>query len=507
MLFLHVLALSDACALPAHCATSPSIIAISEGGMGKAGLTDRLAVLTTIANLAASLCARVYAPPPCMLLSERHNRGARLPCSVRWSRYLNLTRASDGAPMLVPRAALASKLYAQPFLEINGTSLKKSRGGHQKFLHHGPNISQEVLRKYLVAKAAATQGRPFVWHLEEYYYDWWGKVGVAAGGSTGGAEPFIRCRFVRTSEPHIIQWVIPRFEAAVGGVPLSSMALLHVRRGTVGEISGRCCDTSSQGLAHALSCNGRLRALAPAGTTSRSVVSGVARASEEPSKRAQRVLIFTDEHDRAYIDDLTRQLGDLAGSHTVHSGDTVLDSLLRSHPDANQSILAASGAPDAIAGARAGARAGAIAGASHVDNFLVYLSFLGIQRRVAATYRLGLFGLCFCGPEGAQQTAAASDFGGNLTWGCARRFVFSQSSHSLSVKELLADGKGMFDQFDLYHTCLDISSSSVHGAVGSKSTRRGASAGCHLPLIPIEELTGQPSYATSRICPSPGGCE
>lgn len=369
-------------------------------------------------------------------------------------------------PVPSHRGKEAAPRLSANWLVINGTSLKKSRGGHQKFIHHGPNISHDVLHKYFVAKDAVAQGRPFLWNLEEYYYDWWQQFQTALSGATrtgsvtganttGAAEPFVRCRFVRMSEPGIVRWVVPRFESAVGGVPLSAMSLLHVRRGTVGEMSGLCCNTSIQALVNFLSCNGKLRSMSPS------------------RRQQQRLLIFTDEHDRTYINDLTQQLNAASDSQTVHSGDVLLDSLLRSHPDANKSMILTA--------------AGSNGGASHVDNYLVYLISLGIQRRVAAAYRFGLFGLCFCTDRAVPRT-----------WTCSRRPTVLQQSQPLSSKPL-TEGSPITDP---YHDCLDMSPANINDIVGSTGRGTSPSAGCHTPLGPAAGLNLK-TYATGRICPAP----
>ena len=63
-----------AAACDGGCSAYPSLIVLNQRGQRQAGLGDRSVMLHGVANLAASLCARVYAPPPCRLLNkQRHS--------------------------------------------------------------------------------------------------------------------------------------------------------------------------------------------------------------------------------------------------------------------------------------------------------------------------------------------------------------------------------------------------------------------------------------------------
>ena len=326
--------------------------------------------------------------------------------------------------MLVP-SSRGPLLAARGALVINGTRLKHSRGGHQNFIHHGPNVSDYVMRKYQLAREAVAQGRPFIWNIEEHVFDWW----PTFEKTLGPTAPFVSCRFVRQGEPDVVKWIVPRFEGLVGQ-PLAAVSSLQVRRGTVGEKSGNCCDTSAPTVADLLSCDGQLRPMLSHASHKRAPVGQ--RGRLDSRQGTQHLIFFSEDDNHNYTSDLTRRLSALNEGHgSVHHGDALLATLLRSHPEVK--------------------RAG-----GDVDNYLIYVAFLGIIRRVAAFYRLGLFGLCLC------QRPRPGD--------CARKpYPTNYTGQSQS-----------------YNECID---------APPIVTGRGAT-GCDVPMVPWSA-----HRTTSRICP------
>ena len=72
-----------------------SIIVITSLGQGIAGLFDRFVMLSGIAALASSLCARVFPARPCPMLANAHYGGILIPCDHSWGRYLRIGSAHE----------------------------------------------------------------------------------------------------------------------------------------------------------------------------------------------------------------------------------------------------------------------------------------------------------------------------------------------------------------------------------------------------------------------------
>ena len=68
---------------------------------GEAGLRDRASSLARAADLAATLCAKLDHGAPFDLLAPRHNGGARVSAAATWDRFVNVTWARTGAPVVL----------------------------------------------------------------------------------------------------------------------------------------------------------------------------------------------------------------------------------------------------------------------------------------------------------------------------------------------------------------------------------------------------------------------
>ena len=71
----------------AACPRHDNVITASHTAFGRAGLSDRFALLSLLANIAGTLCARLVVDKPCRSLTPKHNLGLHLGCDVEWGRY------------------------------------------------------------------------------------------------------------------------------------------------------------------------------------------------------------------------------------------------------------------------------------------------------------------------------------------------------------------------------------------------------------------------------------
>ena len=119
-----------------------------------AGLADRVTDLFFWSTLATSLCARLYYPPPCAVLSHRQAHGS-LSRSIEWSRYVTVSAEHNRSwSVFSPPAAAASER-----VRIGG---RQSSGATAFF------------RDWAAALASRAQGRAFEW---EHSTDWLSLVG------------------------------------------------------------------------------------------------------------------------------------------------------------------------------------------------------------------------------------------------------------------------------------------------------------------------------------------
>ena len=331
--------------LPSSCDSTcngayPSLIILSRHGQRQAGLGDRRTLLRASANLAASLCARLYVPPPCRLLRAEHNMNEQsVSCRHTWSHYFNLSIDHDGRSPLADSHA-RDEVLRRPHVPINMTMPRFNR--HSTRTRHRTD-GREVIEGYDLAARMVQQRAqlPFVWYVESYYFDWAAPLQAhilslahAPGGGGGGLArsrfplpalvlPSVEeaqreglraaCRLVSVAEPPIVASALSRFADATGG-PLGGLSVLHVRRGD----QEPACDTRVLTIMGVLSCS---RAAAAAAEPHADAPQRV-RLGLRP-----RLAVFTDETNVDYIRNLTTALQSMYGSPVKH-GDALLASIL-----------------------------------------------------------------------------------------------------------------------------------------------------------------------------------
>ncbi|KAJ8611369.1 hypothetical protein CTAYLR_006479 [Chrysophaeum taylorii] len=299
-----------------------SVVILEE--RGEAGLVDRTSSIAHVANMAASVCARVVVPPPCELLSTtRHNLGKALPCTEGWSRYASI------------RYAMASDAEALPLAEST----------HQVEARVVSPTAESVAAGYDEAWRLAAAGTSFAWQIGANYREWKRSaqehvagVAVSTARRKARRSNISRCEYVVTGPSPRVAALADDFVRSTR-LP-SRFATLHVRR-TGDEKSsssssskrrrGATCDTSVAAVTRYAACS-----LLPLGT--------LLGASSASSSFLDAVVLFTDERDEAYVAavvaNLEATLRAAGGARVVH-GDAALRALAARDRDDNFFIFGA----------------------------------------------------------------------------------------------------------------------------------------------------------------------
>ena len=348
----------------------PSLIILNRHGQRQAGLFDRTLVLHGVTTLAAGLCAKVYTPPPCVLLSPGHNKAAApLSCKHSWSRYFHLNHSGDNTPMLVNMQE-RNRLLKQPHKLVNDrniddlTKASKTR-----------TDGKEVMQAYVKALHMVADGERFAWTIDTNYWDWaerlqnyllvlryiitnpngtlltplaerWAPTPyVLPFSQRHGLDPWMRasaalsCFFVNLTAPAPALKAREGFAAAMGyssADSLEKLLVIHLRRGDKSD----GCDTSLEALMSLFSC--RLK-------------------PPRKGKKGGGIALFTDETNRTYIETLTTWLA-ARQKAVVRHGDAIVTTLL-------------------------GPEDGA-------DNYMVYTAMGAIMDAAGAAWRIGFGGTC-----------------------------------------------------------------------------------------------------------------
>ena len=142
---------------------SSSAIVLTERSQGLAGLSDRAWVLLAMSNLAASLCARLYAPRPCMMLHPMHNGGQAVDCNVSWGRYFILAYENGSRAFLVDEP---------PLLDLRAAVVNRSVAGRMR-------------DQFQMAASISRRGGSFRWTISQSFYGWFAALGSRAWADAG----------------------------------------------------------------------------------------------------------------------------------------------------------------------------------------------------------------------------------------------------------------------------------------------------------------------------------
>ena len=330
---------NHACRTCRHHANKGSAIWVQRSAMGQAGLADRCGVISIIVQLAQTVCARVFAPKPCIALASVHDNDKALPCNVSWSHFISFQSVQTGQQLLIDRPP--SLMTPPSTLIINGT---RRIGGN----------STHVANQYDEAFAAAERGQRFVWLLGQPFWTWYSDLrshvvkrsrgysypaakwlpprlapsippapkGTSSKGSAHRQHQLSThsCEQVNISSSAVVTQMAREVESAIGA-PLSSITAIHLRRGdSLGFVT---CNTSAAHIAWLVQEEVRNSA---AGRTEREevVVMGMGRAARV------RALVFTDEREPEYMAELISGISRAYGGEgAAQLGDPVIASLLQ----------------------------------------------------------------------------------------------------------------------------------------------------------------------------------
>ena len=292
-----------------RCDSYDSFVVLS--GQWVAGMSDRVLIMSGAALLATSLCARLIMPSPAnalLQLSTGHNGGAPLDPSWGWERYLQLGLLPDGQPVI-----------ARPGEELQHIT-SRATVINSKY--------GEVADNY--THVASLPGQ-FVWYIDDNYYHW--STQLPSLGCDG--DQVILPDAVEKRHPmNWAEWSLPpstfvqefacAARDALGTTP-DTMHAVHVRRT---DTANRCNTSVAAVVEHVKECDATWNTPDPWDAT---------------------LVLFTDETEQAYLDELVAALSELPrwGGRVRHGDSAIIEQL--SEQDKTDNFLVYSVAADLMA--------------------------------------------------------------------------------------------------------------------------------------------------------------
>jgi hypothetical protein len=292
-----------------RCDSYDSFVVLS--GQWVAGMSDRVLIMSGAALLATSLCARLIMPSPAnalLQLSTGHNGGAPLDPSWGWERYLQLGLLPDG------QSVIARPGEELQHITSRATVINSKYG--------------EVADNY--THVASLPGQ-FVWYIDDNYYHW--STQLPSLGCDG--DQVILPDAVEKQHPmNWAEWSLPpstfvqefacAARDALGTTP-DTMHAVHVRRT---DTANRCNTSVAAVVEHVKGCDATWNTPDPWDAT---------------------LVLFTDETEQAYLDELVAALSELPrwGGRVRHGDSAIIEQL--SEQDKTDNFLVYSVAADLMA--------------------------------------------------------------------------------------------------------------------------------------------------------------
>jgi hypothetical protein len=297
-----------ACFLERNCSSSghTNIVYLDNGR--QAGLGDITCVLTKLATLAESVCAKLVVPLPHVKLSKRHNHFRPLPTTFSWTDYVSLKSNIDGSDMLLFNMTL-DEVHQRANTTTTNTTTTITRFVATS---HGKPRDQGALvwSQYQQVRALAAAGRPFIWGFISNVYRWQDSFDKHASNEVASVPRLhpISCDYVRQEEVPVVQTVKLAFmELANISLHDIGYTALHVRRGDA--IAEGRCDTSIETMLDFVSC-----------------LYSNCTADQQPPP----LVIFTDEQDPMYLSSLLN--GAQNKTRAIHGDPLVQQAIERTIP-------------------------------------------------------------------------------------------------------------------------------------------------------------------------------
>jgi hypothetical protein len=229
-----------------------------------AGLRDRQAVLTLLADLAGYLCAVVEFPPPIKLLTPKHNKNQRSHPNTVWTDYWNLTFIEDGQP----------STRTLPVIDgSQGSNSKYSNLGNEKYkdwyyvLTESPQQAYHDFEKVEQSswRFSNSSSTGFVWEIRANWYPKVDEVmreGLKTGNQSSPhwkmlpSHPKYKhgqsCRYIMEGVPNHVQGIVDDIKDLIENQsdPNATIGFFHVRRGD----SMAACNTSLTRMESYLQC-------------------------------------------------------------------------------------------------------------------------------------------------------------------------------------------------------------------------------------------------------------
>jgi len=238
----------------------------------KHGLGHNGDLIQRMGNLATWLCATLEVPPPRDLLVDLHNSNRTIPSNLKWSEYFEMHRISDGSQFVkeIPN-------HEEGNIPINCTKIVTAIDFKSvKFI---PEFEQSLEEAFLLRKA----NKCFYWQIEGDFNAQLTFVDITHGYPQA---PFFcrRCVHQRCYKHNYVSLTSSKSLQHYASSSFPSLYdTLHIRRG---DTLRRDCDRSVPAIIRYLS-----------GTI-----------SQQNVKLQDTIIIFTDEKNKDYLDELYQSL-------------------------------------------------------------------------------------------------------------------------------------------------------------------------------------------------------
>mmetsp|Transcript_15976 Transcript_15976/g.50081 ORF Transcript_15976/g.50081 Transcript_15976/m.50081 type:complete len:384 (-) Transcript_15976:149-1300(-) len=229
------------------------IVVMDHHASAQAGLGDRAFGLSSLGNLATSLCAKAVYPPPGVSLTMTHNynnydsKPHRVE-GAKWERYLQTRRYKDKGDFLLQDVYPGD--VKEPLLHYYNFDVVL-------WTHKRDTFADDYLKAY----TASMEGSRFIWWISIHYWREWPRGAfdrevVTKLGHSPKIDFYINrlehCSYVSVTTGLLPMEIATAVLDSIGVKDIRDVAVLHIRRGDM----LKACNTSIPFVFTYLSCSG-----------------------------------------------------------------------------------------------------------------------------------------------------------------------------------------------------------------------------------------------------------